>query len=397
MHRMVYQDIQNGAGVTVIDPKGDFVPDLLNWIPEHRRDDVIYLTLENPLPLQFLDYKKPDEREALLGEVKYLITKGAGPEHAPLMNSIIIKLFYTLLDYNENPATKPEDRATLLDMHYFLSNEARQKQIAAGLRNRDLIAHWRDSFPNAKDRAPTLIRMDPFIYSDSLRKIFGCANPKLSVSWVMDNRKILLVGIGGVSEVKQMFGTILLAKIQQVMFRRAAENIPVRARIPHFLYVDEMQNCQTAKFDELLSMAGGYGLRLCLANQFLYQLDEKIKRSILGNVSSFIIFAMDHAETGAFKAIAHPYDHTEIAKLPQYRALFKIAQEPEASFHNTLPPPPEPTKEQMFWADSIRKRTIEQYACPPRQEPAPDLESKLDGGTAFTTNEGKTRGPKRSR
>ena len=49
------------------------------------------------------------------------------------------------------------------------------------------------------------------------------------------------------------------------------------------------------------------------------------------------------------------------------------------------------------FAKLIRERTLAQYACQPRQEPAPDLESKRDGGTAFTTNEGKTRGPQSPR
>ena len=396
MHRMVCQDIRNGAGVTVIDPKGDFVPDILDSIPPRRRDDVIAISLDNPVPIDFLDYRNDDEKEALLGEVKYLITKGTGPEHAPLMNSLIINLFYTLIDYNENPKTLPEDRATLLDMHYFLSNEGRRKKILSGLRDKDLINKWENDFPNPKDRAPTIIRMDPFIHSKSLTKIFGCPNPKLNIPWVMDNRKILLVSIGGLSEIKEMFGTILLAKIQQAMFRRAA--LLPRERVPHFLYVDELQNCQTAKFNEMLSMAGGYGLRLCLANQFLHQLDDVVKRSIFGNVSTYIVFAMAADETNAFKTIAYPYDHQEIARLPQYRALFKIAQEPEATFQNTLPPPT--TKPADSPADLIRKRTIEQYACPARKDVPPDLppdlESKRDdsGPTKpFHFNQGKTRGP----
>jgi hypothetical protein len=92
-------------------------------------------------------------------------------------------------------------------------------------------------------------------------------------------------------------------------------------------------------------------------------------------------------ETSPFKTIAHPYDHQQIAHLPQYRALFKIAQEPEASFHNTLPPPKKPADSP---ADLIRRRTIEQYACPIQKDAAPDVESKRDGPTPFPTNAGKT-------
>ena len=164
--------------------------------------------------------------------------------------------------------------------------------------------------------------------------------------------------------------------------------------MPHFLYVDEFQNCQTSKFDELLSMAGGYGLRLCLANQFVGQLEERVRKAVFGNVSSYVIFCVGDEETRYFRSIAQPYNCEDLAHFPKYRALFKIAGEPEAVIKDTLPIPPltHPSP-----AAYIRNRTIERYGWSPRQEPQAELESKQDGGSTFTTNEGKTRGPKRPR
>src|SRR3990167_8313910 len=42
MHNLMVQDIANGEGVCVIDPHGEFVEGLLQRIPEHRKDDVVY-------------------------------------------------------------------------------------------------------------------------------------------------------------------------------------------------------------------------------------------------------------------------------------------------------------------------------------------------------------------
>ncbi len=39
---MVIQDMRNGAGVGVIDPHGQLVEDLLQYIPKHRANKVIY-------------------------------------------------------------------------------------------------------------------------------------------------------------------------------------------------------------------------------------------------------------------------------------------------------------------------------------------------------------------
>jgi hypothetical protein len=394
MHRMVHQDIANGAGVTVIDPKGDFIPKLLDWIPPHRVDDVISVSLDNPVPIDWLDYKNDDEKEALVGELKYLITKGATAEHAPLMTAILTDIIYTLLLYNERQH-EPSQRATFLDIHYFLSDEEKRETILSLLKDTRFYRRWKDDFPNPKDRQPTMIRMNPFINSRTMSTVFGCPNPKLNIGDVMDNRKVLLVNIGGLSEVNRMFGTLVLTKIQQATFRRY--KLHERERIPHFLYVDEFQECQTSTFNQLLSMAGGYGLRLCLANQFVGQLDDIVRKSIFGNVGSYIVFCIGSDETRFFRDIALPYDHAELARFPKYRALFKIAGEPEAVIKRTLPIP---TLHRPTPAEPIRTRTIAHYACPPLRNPEPALESKRDDtGPAkpFNFNQGKTRGPSRTR
>lgn len=365
MHRMVYQDIKNNAGVTVIDPKGDFAKSLLDWIPPHRIDDTIYLSLENPVPVDFLDHKNEDEREALVGELKYLITRGATTEHAPLMTAILTDIIYTILLYNDNQPN-PSKRATFLDIHRFLAEEARRETILEGVKHTRFYRRWKDDFPNPKDRQPTLIRMNPFINSSSLSKILGCPNPRLNISRVMDKRKVLIVDLGGMAESNQMLGSLLIAKIQQTTFRR--HSLLERERTPHFLYIDEFDLCQTAQFNNLLSRAGGYGLRLCLANQFVGQLDDVVRKSVFGNISSYIVFCVGDDETRHFRAVAQPYDCAEIARFPKYKALFKIAGEPEAVIKNTLPLPANPYYTSP--AADIRKRTIEQYFVPPSHMPS---------------------------
>ena len=395
MHRLVYQDIHNGAGVTVIDPKGDFIPKILDWIPTHRVEDTIAVSLKDPVPIDFLDYKSDDEKEALVGEIKYLITRGVTAEHAPLMTAILTDIIYTILLYNERQ-NDPEQRATFLDIHYFLSSETRRNKILSLLKDTRLYHRWVDEFPNPKDRQPTLIRMNPFINSESLKKVFGCPNPRLNIVDVMDNRKVLLVNIGGLSETNQMFGTLIITKIQQAAFRR--HSLLERERIPHFVFIDEFQECQTQRFNQLLSVAGGYGLRLCLANQFVGQLDTVVRESVFGNVGSYIVFCVGDNDTRHFRSIAYPHDCKELANLPKYRALFRIAGDPEAAIKDTLPVPdlvrPSP-------AEFIRRRTIEQFACPSRHVADSDLESHPDDppGTPrqsnpFPANQGKATVPK---
>ena len=48
IRNMALADIENGNGLTVIDPHGSLVEDLLDSIPRHRTNDVIYLNPADP-------------------------------------------------------------------------------------------------------------------------------------------------------------------------------------------------------------------------------------------------------------------------------------------------------------------------------------------------------------
>jgi hypothetical protein len=357
-HAMAYQDFKNGAGVCIIDPKGDLVSSLLNWIPEERKDDCVFISPKSPVPINFLDYKDDDEKETLVGELKYVITKGGDAREAPLMDAILTDLIYTLLNANENPKMPEGERATFLDIYRFLEEPDRQNFIKSFVTDKQLLNRWVNNFPHPKERAPTLTRMTPFVRNPSLRKLFDCPNPGLNIANLMDNRKILLIDLGGISDSTRILGTLIIAKIRQTAFRRAA--LPVRKRIPFFLYVDEFEFFQTSDFDQILSFAAGYGLRLTLANQFIAQLDNTIRQSIFGNVGSFIIFCVSAEDARLYKHLVP--DEVHVSNLPRHFALYRIAGQ-QAIVKPTLPPPPEPKPEQIFRADYIRKRTLETYAC----------------------------------
>jgi hypothetical protein len=379
LHEMALQDIQNGAGICVVDPKGDLVNSLIHHVPESRKDDCIYLSSRTPVPIDFMDYTSSDEKQTLVGELKYVITKGVGAEAAPLMDAILTDLIYTLLSANENPKIPLKDRATFLDIHRFLSDDERRAVILAYVDDEELQRRWsKSTFPNAKESAPTITRMTPFLRNPSLRRLFERPDPKLNIADVMDGRKILLVDLGGISEPTRIFATLLIAKIRQAAFRRA--HIPEDQRIPFHLYVDEFEFFQTSDFDQILSFAGGYGLRLTLANQFISQLTPQIADSIFGNVGSFIIFCISPKDATQFKHIAWVAGKWEdripidLTSLPKYRALYRIAgQKPVAK---ATPKPPQFSNNSH--ADYIRKRTLEIYDIPdePSRSSKPMVESQ---------------------
>jgi DNA helicase HerA-like ATPase len=50
LRNLILQDIEAGRGVGIIDPHGDLANDLLDHIPRHRIEDVVYF---NPADMEF--------------------------------------------------------------------------------------------------------------------------------------------------------------------------------------------------------------------------------------------------------------------------------------------------------------------------------------------------------
>jgi len=306
------------------------------------------------------DPEDDDEKTTLAGDLKYIITRGASAEHAPLMHAILDDLIYTLFDANENPSIPSHKKATFMDMHDFLEDEERQTFLLSFVRNKRLKRKWEQTMPSPKERTPVISRMTKFVNSRPLSAIFGTPDPKLNIAEFMNNRKIILVDLGGISETKQMYGALLIAKIQQAAFGR--HNIPKEKRVPFYLFVDEFEHFQTSSFEQIISQARGYQLCLTVGNQWLDQLDTKVE-SALFTVSSYILFALSEQDSKKFKALIRPFETDDLVSLPQFHALYLIDKKNPRIRRVPERPPHTEAVGQKSYADYIRKRTDDLYGC----------------------------------
>ncbi len=358
-HHHALRDIENGAGVCGIDPKGDLVKSLACFIPPERRDDCIYLDLDTPIPLDFMGYSGRDQKEALIGNLKYIVTKGVSDEHAPLMNAILEDVIYTLLSANENPRIPKDEKATFIDIHDFLEDE-RRRTFLVSYATPKFQAKWTpEKFPNPKDRRPVICRMSSFVNSDTLSAIFGNPNPKLDIAYCMNNRKILLVDLAGVGHSKMIYGSLLVAKIQQAAFGR--HSIPESQRIPFYLYVDEFENFQTSSFHYIISQARGYRLGLTVGCQWLDQLTNENQHALF-TVANYIMFGMSPQDANKFKTLIRPYEPDALVTMPPYRALY-LVNRANPKILSTPWPAFVPLSRELETADYIRKRTLDLYGC----------------------------------
>lgn len=390
MFWMALQDIGQGKGVCLIDPHGDLVNTLIHHVPKKRVEDTIYLDAQAPVPLDFMGWDTEQERDRLADDLmvmfKQFFTNTAGDR----WQSVLQWTIQTIL---------MAKGCTFLDIYYFLVSQERRAEVLGRISSPDIHHYWREQFPHLpKDAAlPITTRMSKFLLTPSLKAILGSANPKLNLYDVMQHQGVLLVNLANVGqESANLLGTLLVSKIQQAAMRR--QRIPKADRIPFHLYVDEFQHFQTSAFDVILSEAGKYKLCLTLAHQFISQLDPKIRDSILGNVSTFILFRLNEKDSLSLRGELEEDYHLSLPTLRTGRALYRMAN--GACEFVSTPPPPGRSKES--YAEIIRKRTVEKYGCddgpdmlqlekddsiPPSTGPQKDIPSHGD----------KDRGPKKPR
>jgi len=125
-----------------------------------------------------------------------------------------------------------------------------------------------------------------------LRNIIGQAGKKLDFGEVLEEGKILIANLskGALGEENQaLLGSLLVTKLQLAAMERVKEE--EGSREDYYLYIDEFQNFSSSKtLTTILSEARKYRLNLILANQYINQLDRKVKEAIFGNVGSLLLF-----------------------------------------------------------------------------------------------------------
>ena len=140
---MIRQDILAGRGCTLIDPHGDLVSSLEAWIPEERREDVIYLNLPDlnqPWGYNPLAHVAPAHRPLVASGIMEVFKKlwGDGKSWGVKMEHILRNTLLTLLDQ--------PDGATFLDIPRILTDKAYRKEAIKHIDNEAVSTFWTREF-----------------------------------------------------------------------------------------------------------------------------------------------------------------------------------------------------------------------------------------------------------
>ncbi len=291
LKNMVEQDLRNGEGLALFDPHGDLVEEVVQLVPESRRQDVVYLDVPNPSckftfnPLAGV----PPEKRALAAAGMVEVFKKLWPDDwGPRLEHLLRNVVWVLL---ETPG------ASLGDIPRLLTDRDYRRSLLAGVTNPEVVEFWRNEFERYSPAfravvvAPLQNKVGGFLTDPRLRAILSAPSSTFDLRAIMDKRRVLLVNLsrGEIGEgPAALLGSLLVSSIALVAFARADEPYPRRRDF--WVYLDEFQTFATLTLASMLSELRKYRVGLVLAHQYLSQVEVQVCDAIFGNAGSVIAF-----------------------------------------------------------------------------------------------------------
>lgn len=287
----IRQDVAFGHGLCLIDPHGDTLENILNFIPEERVEDVVVIDpsdTEFPVSFNPIVNIDPDFKHQLTQGLIEVMEKQFGANWTPRLEHVFRFTTLALLDY---------PYATMRGMILILTDRNYRQKVIEYIEDEMVkrffaieYADWSERF-DTDAIIPLVNKLGQFLSNPLLRNIFGQKENKINLEELMNNNKIILINLpkGKLGEENaSFFGSMFITKIKQAGMARAA--LSEEKRNDFYLYVDEFQNLVTETFENILSEARKYGLCLTLAHQYIGQLLPKIQSAVTGNVGTLITF-----------------------------------------------------------------------------------------------------------
>ena len=176
---MAIDDFKKDRGVAVIDPHGDLIEILLDYVPRSRINDVVYFNpadRDYPIIINSLEVTNKEEAELVVSGIVSIFYKIFGHSWGPRLEYILRN---TLLTLTEIPNT------TLSDVVTILTDKSFRNRLVAKIEDSVLKHFWTDEYERWKPEtqqeviSPILNKVGQFVSSPLIRRVIG--SPKSSI------------------------------------------------------------------------------------------------------------------------------------------------------------------------------------------------------------------------
>jgi hypothetical protein len=326
---MLREDARNGAGFALLDPHGDLLQQVADFLKETGRHDVIVFDVAddasplswNPLA-QVPRWKQSMAASGILEAMKKLWLDSWGPRVEHILRNALLALF-------ELPD------ATMADILRLLTDADYRERVANHLDNPQVAGFWLREYPQytygfrMQAIAPLQNKVGAFLADPRLRRVLGSPKTDIDLRAIMDSGAVLLVNLskGKIGEdASSLLGALLVSQIGTIGLSRA--DLPPVSRRDFYVYLDEFQTFATPSFAEMLSELRKYRVGLVLAHQYLGQLDNEVRDAVLGNAGTTICFRIGIQDTDKMSAeFAPEFPSLDLAYLPNHHFVVRLMKD----------------------------------------------------------------------
>jgi len=410
-----YQIMQRDHGGLFFDPKGQDADDIVQLLPDHREDDLVFIDIgadaEYEVGFNFLEIPldDPDPESnafdsavsALADDFEALLAQsgGANKNWGARMSGITRAVVRGLAEYQ----VRSGETVTMLDMAFLLADEEGRQRI------HDMMSEERIEWIqqathviaeySQDDLEPLYRRLWEWIFSRSIRSVASHPSTTISIADIVREGKIIVVrNRSGSNTAKRLIATALIRRlwvsIQQQTKRDDQPDPP-----QFFAVCDEFDKIvsEQSNIHNILREARSFGLSLTFAAQNLdtggdddVGIPESIQKAIRGNCKTFLTF--DPGDPADAKDIAHQHskniDHEDITELSKYRIYMRTHDDQDDKTDSykvrTFPPAPEVLNDEHVRSpaetDALIAESQERYGQPARSDEE-IKEEMLVGGT----------------
>ena len=356
---MMLEDVNQGRGCALFDPHGDICDDILQRIPEKRKDDVIIIDPsdgEFPIGFNLLEAKTEAEKIVLSSDLVSAFKRHA-TAWGDNMTAVLQNAVNTILESTRG--------GTLIELKRFLIEEEFRNSYLASVDDPSPHYYWKNEYPMVrKGIAPLLTRIDTFLRPKLVRYML-VQKKGVDISDCLKHNKIVLLKLsqGLIGEQNSyLLGSLFLAKFNQSALAR--QNQSKEKRSPYMLYLDEFQNFITPSIERILSGARKYALGITLVHQELGQIqDTSLLNSLLSNPKTRICFRLGDSDAKRLETGFSYFEQSDLQSLNRGEAVMRIGSSTNDFNIATKPL----TEIQTDYSHDIINRVREKYGTPKKE------------------------------
>lgn len=331
----IRQDSLGDYSIIFIDPKGEEALKAVGTIPEERKFHFISIHRKvslNPLKLPFREQIVVDTVFEIINQVVTMATRGNQVPLTAAMRTILGDIILEELK---------EKQPTLERVHEKI----------------------RDYGGNPQDRqsAQRVAHRLHEVLSDPRMHHILCGQKTLNIQEVIEHGEIVFVSGADMTDAQMlMIGNIITHTVKAYCFHRtkSEEGFPahyIRNHADLALYVDEMSDFITEKFDPLINKGRSYRVSLFMAQQGMSRTPKPLYNSLMETIGTKLCFPLGSNVANLMKFEFSDYSFNDLKNIDKYTFLARIDNK-EYHLQADLPPlHDEVVFEPEQWEDELGK------------------------------------------